>query len=238
MIISLSEIVNIRHVVSVDGKTLCFSETKPDAINRLTGDSVKRIEVFVEDDFAEGIIQNAAGKMKANKFVSVSTYGAAINAFTILSGLLLKGESCDDFCVVLDGDEYRTPESKTERINKSLTGEDEKAKRLRGVARNKVLQFNLPEGHNPESYVHYLLCSDLIQDLKDEETEIIEAAKKIKYVKDGHKYIDQVIDELGINRAVALNNIISLVSKHPEWNDFMTSIVEWMTPRVEALKEK
>lgn len=238
MIISLSEIVNIRHVVSVDGKTLCFSETKPDAINRLTGDSVKRIEVFVEDDFAEGIIQNAAGKMKANKFVSVSTYGAAINAFTILSGLLLKGELCDDFCVVLDGDEYRTPASKTERINKSLTGEDEKAKRLRGVARNKVLQFNLPEGHNPESYVHYLLCSDLIQDLKDEEAEIIEAAKKIKYVKDGHKYIDQVIDELGINRAVALNNIISLVSKHPEWNDFITSIVDWMTPRVEALKEK
>lgn len=238
MIISLSHIVNIRHIVNVDGKTLCFSETKPDAINRLTGASVKKIEVFVEDDFAEGILQNTAGKMKAIKYVSVNTYGAAINAFTILSGLLLKGEPCDDICVVLDGDEFRTPESKVERINKALTGEDEKAKRLRGMAGSKILQFNLPDGYNPESYVHSLLCSDLIKDFKEEEAEIIEAAKKIKYVKDDHKYIDQIIDELGINRAVALNNIISLVSKHPGWGEFIAPVVDWMTPRVEALKEK
>ncbi|QLH61950.1 hypothetical protein [Serratia symbiotica] len=95
----------------------------------------------MEDDFAEGILQNTTGKMKATKYLSVNAYGAAINAFTILSGLLLKGEPCDDICVVLDGDEFRTPETKVERINMALTGEDEKAKRLRRLAGSK--SYNL-----------------------------------------------------------------------------------------------
>ena len=36
-IILLSNIVNIRHLFTTQAKTLCFNETKPDAINRLTG---------------------------------------------------------------------------------------------------------------------------------------------------------------------------------------------------------
>ncbi|EGK0466126.1 AAA family ATPase, partial [Salmonella enterica subsp. enterica serovar Infantis] len=37
MITTLSDKINIRHVVNIQGRSYSFEETKPDAINRLTG---------------------------------------------------------------------------------------------------------------------------------------------------------------------------------------------------------
>ncbi|ELT2593274.1 AAA family ATPase, partial [Salmonella enterica subsp. enterica serovar Infantis] len=39
MITTLSDKINIRHVVNIQGRSYSFEETKPDAINRLTGES-------------------------------------------------------------------------------------------------------------------------------------------------------------------------------------------------------
>ncbi len=55
-IVELSELINIRHIVTKSEKTYCFNETKPDAIHRLTGKQEKTIEIFVEDDLATAIL--------------------------------------------------------------------------------------------------------------------------------------------------------------------------------------
>jgi AAA15 family ATPase/GTPase len=49
-VVELSGLINVRHIFGTKEKTLCFNETKPDAIRRLTGIQRKDIEVFVEDD--------------------------------------------------------------------------------------------------------------------------------------------------------------------------------------------
>lgn len=36
MVTTLSDKINIRHVVNIQGRSYSFEETKPDAINRLT----------------------------------------------------------------------------------------------------------------------------------------------------------------------------------------------------------
>ncbi|MFH7704004.1 AAA family ATPase [Escherichia coli] len=56
MVTTLSDKINIRHVVNIQGRSYSFEETKPDAINRLTGKSTTPIEIYVEDDLAVAII--------------------------------------------------------------------------------------------------------------------------------------------------------------------------------------
>ncbi|EOT5176843.1 AAA family ATPase [Escherichia coli] len=69
MITTLSDKINIRHVVNIQGRSYSFEETKPDAINRLTGESTTPIEIYVEDDLAVAIINKICSSLKASKYV-------------------------------------------------------------------------------------------------------------------------------------------------------------------------
>jgi predicted ATP-dependent endonuclease of OLD family len=101
-VVELSGLINVRHIFGTKEKTLCFNETKPDAIRRLTGIQRKDIEVFVEDDLANTIIKKLSCEMGIAKHISIRRFGAAINCFTILAGLCLKGETCDRSLFVLE----------------------------------------------------------------------------------------------------------------------------------------
>ncbi|MGL5271753.1 MAG: ATP-dependent nuclease, partial [Selenomonadaceae bacterium] len=95
------DFINIRHIYQTPTKTLCFNETKPDAIFRLTGKTNRPLEIFVEDDFAKAIIDYVCRIQGFSKFVSVKEYGACINSFTLISGILLKGEVVDNILIIL-----------------------------------------------------------------------------------------------------------------------------------------
>ena len=111
-VLELESKINIRHIVSKAGKSLCFNETKPDAINRLTGTQPKPIEVFVEDDLASTIVKKVASQQGLSRYLSVQRFGAAINCFTTVAGLMFGGDDCADAIFVLDGDIYKTIEEK------------------------------------------------------------------------------------------------------------------------------
>jgi len=123
-IIEHSELLNIRHIINKSSKTLCFNDSKPDAINCLTGKKVRPIEIYVEDDLSQVIIQKIASGLGMQRHISVKKFGAAINCFTLVAGLLLDGENCENSIFVLDGDVYKTEEDKRGRINSVLTGND------------------------------------------------------------------------------------------------------------------
>ncbi|MDR8444764.1 hypothetical protein FPK32_25285, partial [Acinetobacter baumannii] len=82
MVTTLSDKINIRHVVNIQGRSYSFEETKPDAINRLTGKSTTPIEIYVEDDLAVAIINKICSSLKASRYVKIFKFGAASNAFT------------------------------------------------------------------------------------------------------------------------------------------------------------
>ena len=117
-VLELENLINIRHIASTDTKTLCFNETKPDAIARLTGVHAPSLEVFVEDDLAFALVQKIASQLSLKKHVEIKMFGAAVNCFTLLSGLTLKGESCHNLIAVIDGDVYSTKEERIELINR------------------------------------------------------------------------------------------------------------------------
>lgn len=236
-ILDQDHMVNVRHIVVKSGKSLCFNETKPDAINRLTGVQPRPLEIFVEDDLGVAVIKKLAGQLKGAKYVSVQRYGAAINCFTTIGGLLLGGESCEHSLFVIDGDVFRTDEEKKDRINKILTGDDQQSVNFRASALQKISQFVIPDGFNPERYLHSIIVNMDSPDDNDEYVEIIECAKEIHAVNDDHKYIEDLIVRLGLERGAGLSKVIDLVATSDQWDAYVVSVKEWMRKQIEAAME-
>ncbi|MEH1846347.1 MAG: AAA family ATPase [Nostoc sp.] len=235
-IIELSDLINIRHIFGTSEKTFCFNETKPDAINRLTGSQPRLIEVFVEDDLAVAIIKKIAGQLGISRHVSIQRFGAAINSFTVLAGLLLRGESCENSIFVLDGDVYKTKEEQEKCLKAVLTGDDEKAKLLRQSSLEKIKCLNLPENIKPEKYIHSIIIN--LQEIIDNEcNEIIGVAKEIVAVDNSHKYVDDIISRLDWDRGAGLSKIVDLVSSTQDWVNYIANVKDWLTSQISLVQE-
>ncbi|MBL0878738.1 AAA family ATPase [Serratia ureilytica] len=238
LIIEMVDKVNIRHIVSLDNRSYCFDETKPDAINRLTGEQVKPIEIYVEDDVANAIARKICSSIQASRYVKIYRFGAATNAFTLLSSSLIRGEDISNKIYILDGDEYNTPAKKAAALDRVLTGTEERTQQLKIDGEGKIIQFNLPENMKPEAYLHQLITTIPINDLENDALEIITVANSIRFEIDPHRYITNTINMLGLERSSGLAKIIDLASKHPDWNNYIQSVSDWLTPLIEQLRER
>ncbi|RUO22692.1 hypothetical protein CWE08_05395 [Aliidiomarina iranensis] len=235
-VLELEDKINIRHIVCRPGKTLCFNETKPDAINRLTGVQPRPLEVFVEDDLASTIVNKVASQLRLAKYVTTNRYGAAVNCFTTVGGLLLGGESCENSLFILDGDVYRTDAEKRESINRVLTGHDENVVGARDTAFAAIKQFTLPLDTNPEKYLHSLIIE--MDETEDQESnEIIEVAREIVVADESHKYVDDIIIRLGWERAVGLSKVVDLVATTVEWATYTKALNDWLESKGHELRE-
>jgi len=235
-IIDLSDKVNIRHIINRPAKTLCFSESKPEAINRLTGKRIRPIEIYVEDNLSKSIIEKICSTLRIQRYVSVKKYGAAINCFTVAAGLILDDEDCENSLFVLDGDVYRSQEEKITKINNVLTGNDQKAITGRQIALSKICQYNLPNGVRPERFIHSLI-SPLPEQVNQEFNEIIEVARGIVAEEDDHKYVDQIINQIGWEYVVGLSKIVELISTTVEWDEYVSNIYVWLLNRKNQIIE-
>jgi len=235
-VLELSDLINIRHIFDTPDKTLCFNETKPDAINRLTGNQPRPIEVFVEDDLAVVIVKKVASQLGISKYVSIQRFGAAINCFTILAGLILSGQNCENSIFVLDGDIYRSKEEQKKRLNAVLTGNDQELNSLRESSLDKIKCLNLPENLQPEEYIHNILINLEIHD-NSESNEIIEVAREIQAVDNNHEYINDIITRLDWDRNTGLTKIIDLVSTTQEWKTYVADVQYWLSSKEFLCKE-
>ena len=229
--------INIRHLFNSSQKTYCFEQTKPDAIARLTGTQPKPIEIFVEDEMASAIVRVILGKLKANKWVSVGKFGAAINSFTMAGGLLLRGEDCQNVCFVLDGDLYRSKDAIVIQVKRVVTGHGDNIDGIRQAASALFLSFGLPEGQQPERYLHASLCNQSFSN-NEAHNEILEAAREVGVVANDHHYLSDILTRLGMDNRVGLSRIAEIFSSSAEWDGFVQPVMDWLTPRVEMLKEE
>ena len=211
-------------------------KTKPDAINRLTGNQPKPLEIFVEDNLASVLVKQIASELKLSRYISVERYGAAINCFTTVGGLLLGGESCNNSLFVLDGDIYKTDGDKEDRIKAVLTGDDQAAKDKRMLAKQKIVQFFLPENYSPERYIHYLIVNTC-QNNPEEQNEIFDVCMDIVVADNGHFYLNDAIQRLGWDEIEGLSKIIKLASKSEKWSEFTQSIRQWLQEKAPLVIE-
>lgn len=237
-ILSLDYIA-FRHIYQTPTQTLCFNQTKPDALQRLTGHQIRPLEIFVEDDLAQILVKKICSEELLSKYVSIRAFGAAINCFTSICGAILNNlDNIDNMLFVLDGDEYRSETEKIEKIKRILTGTTPENDIQRESALKKISQFNLPEQTRPESYYHSLICQLSDDRLSTEQLEIVQVARQILNPGDTHRFFDDIISRMDFGREIGLSKLVDILSLTSEWNNIKSNIKQWLESKRESILEQ
>lgn len=242
-ILELKNMVSIKHLHSVrtvPPKTYCFSNTKPDALRRLTGQQDRSLEIFVEDEMALAIVECELFRLGMKRVANITPYGAATNCFTLAAGLILSGgHSVASQLYLLDGDLYVTEELQLERVNAVLSGTEEHAairrqSCLHGI-RKLCAQTGTPPA--PEAQLHRMI-RELPQQQDEGVNEIINLAAGIEAVDDTHSFIELIVQTLNVHRPVGLNTIAKVAALSPAWDAYVAELREWLVARRPGLIEE
>lgn len=218
--------INVRHIFQTSTKTMCLHNSTPECLDRITGTPLRTLDVFVEDDLAETIISKCLQQKGVQKRAVIHKYGSAFNAFVVAMGLHINGTLNDKTLIVIDGDVYATDELKKEQLEKIYTGNEPEKAAKRNEALSHITQLILPAEKAPEKFIWENLGSSA------DNTEITYSARLIHAVADSHSYIDAIVNELGIDRKVALDRIVEQLTKEPCWAGYVANIMNWIDERV------
>lgn len=240
-ILELKDKVSIKHLHTVKAvpKTYCFSNTKPDALRRLTGQSERPLEIFVEDEMALAIVEHELSQLGMKRVADITLYGAATNCFTLAAGLILSGgHSVESQLYLLDGDLYVTQAEQMERAKAVLSGTESYAEArrqscLEGI-RKLCAQASAPL--TPEAQLHRMI-RDLPHQQEAGANEIIDLAVGIEAVDDTHSLIARIVQTLNVNQAVGLNTLVKVAALSPAWDPYVAELREWLTARRPRLIE-
>jgi ABC-type transport system involved in cytochrome c biogenesis ATPase subunit len=227
-LLHLGQFINIRHIHSDARKHRCFPSTDPDSLRRLTGNQTRTIEVFVEDDLAKAIVSHIATELGISRHLRIILFGSSQNCFPVLSGLLIKGETCNNCLFVLDGDVHLAAAERQGLIDAACTGDDERAVALRALMPSKIRDFVLPANVTPEPFLHGLIVAQNPDGMSEAEKEIRQVAVEIVNPPDRHHFVDKVVETLGDNRDVHLTRLIPLAAKHDSWAAYTAPVREWL----------
>jgi len=240
-ILELKDMVSIKHIHTVKAipKTYCFSNTKPDALRRLTGQQDRPLEIFVEDEMALAIVEYELFRLGMKRVTNITPYGAATNCFTLAAGLILSGgHSVDSQLFLLDGDLYVTEALQLERANAVLSGTEAHAavrrRRCLDSVRKLCAQAGIPLA--PEAQLHKMI-RDLPRQQDEGVNEIIDLALSIGAVDDTHLLIELIVQTLNVHRSVGLSTIVRVAALSPAWEDYVAELREWLVARRPELIE-
>lgn len=220
--------INVRHIYQTTDQTICLENTTPDCIDRLVGSPTNTLDVYVEDDLAEAIASTCLLQKGILKHSAIHRFGAASNAFAVAAGLYLSGKLNERVIILTDGDVYTTDADRLEQIQDILTGNDPAADARRTECIGYIHQYHLPANTPPEKYIWEKLRNS------DKNEELNNMARNIQAVDDSHKYVDDIVNSLGLNRAVALSQIINSLSQEASWNDYVLELSQWADERIAA----
>lgn len=235
-ILDLTDMVSVKHIHTVRAeppKTYCFSNTKPDALKRLTGDQLRPLEIFVEDDMAQAIVEHELLRLGMKRVANITQYGAATNCFILAAGLILSGgHNIATQLFLLDGDLYTTPEEQSIRANAVLSGTEDNAIQRRQICIDGIRKLRATVGVSraPEPQLHRMI-RDLPQQIDEGLNEIILLAQGIQAVDDTHSFVELIIEALNVQRPVGMSNIVRAAALSPAWNQYVEELRAWLEER-------
>lgn len=222
--------IDIRHIYQTSEKTFCFENTTPECIDRMTGGVTRPLDIYVEDDMAKSIVTEYLSKIGKVKRVNIQTFGAIENAFSVASGLFISGKLTDNVLLLTDGDKYATDEEKLEQIHKHFTGTEADFDVKCNTVLSHIRQF-CPDraGVSPETYIWETLKASAVVN------EITNAARTIFYVDDKHRYVGDIIDQLGLTKEVGQTKVCEQFSSETiKWENYISQLSAWVNERIAA----
>lgn len=224
----LKEYADIRYIEQQNDRMLVYDSIKPDLLYKLSGEINKEYSVYVEDDFAAAIVRKIAMELGMQRYVSIITFGSIENAFTVAAGKVLCGEDINKILIVTDGDRLTTLEEKEKQLNRILTGTEDNHETKIRMALSMIVQFNLPSNTSSEKYIHSMLIT--MNDFQ----ECVKCAKSIISVNDNHEWIGRIEEQMGIGKEI-YGEIMNIVSEHEEWDEYVSSVREWLMKKKEEV---
>lgn len=204
-------------------KTFVYNRISVDLIYTLTGHTTKPLCIYVEDAFARGIVKSLASSMGLSAKLSIRTFGAATNGFTLAAGLLISAINVENSLIVLDGDCFIGSDAKLVQMKKVLSGTEEDIEARREQALSLMTQFDLPHDTSPEKFFHECLIEQ-----GDPDNELVMAAQEIEAVSDQHEWIGEIQSRTGEDPDYLVRRIVEIISASEKWDSYIQPIKTWL----------
>lgn len=222
------KLINIRYLLSeANGSTsTCLERTTPECIRCLTGVSPKPLDIFVEDELAEALVRRVLRNNQVEQHCRIIQIGSYENAYPIGAGLVVRDNNLDNTMIILDGDVDITDDEKIQRINRVITGTDQRSQQRRNKLLSMIKQFNLNAPTKPEEFIHNELSG-----LDINTHPLIPLIQNVGVVDDPHDLLLSPIRNSGMQEQVALDCIAELMSQQLSWNNYVQQINDWVNER-------
>lgn len=222
--------IEIRHLLKKGDYQTVLEHSTPECIDRLTGQTTRELDIFVEDSLAKAIVCEVLSEKGILRRANVICFGSCKNAFSCASGLEIAGELDDNKLFLIDGDTYRTDAEKTSQINHVFTGtEPDHAQRVNNIL-SHIKQFALPENTSPDEFINHALRE------MNNDNEIVNLALQTGVPHDNHDHTNFIIEHLGVSVEMGLSMIISKFKENIEtWQDLTQTLSSWLDDRKTAL---
>ena len=232
--------VDFLHIHHSGEKSYCLSSNDPRSIEQLTGTAHKAMQIYVEDELSKAIVLQICSEVGCRKRVSVSTFGAIDNAFTLVaaSGLMPDESPNRRILFVVDGGKYATNAERLKQLQKHLTGQSQDCDDLRQSLLSRIMQFCIPPRQSPERYYHSLITapdtedptiSPNAQSLREEIVAFNPAGAE------HHRLLSTPIANQEMTKDVGYTYIAELLSKSCKWKEITTEVRKWIEEQVQEL---
>lgn len=194
-----------------------------EAIRKVTGDSSKPFQVYVEDDVAKAVVSQVAVELGIDEVVSFVLYGASSNAVTAAAQLCVS-DCYEHKLIVLDGDrDDMKLERFKERLDSVYTGTEGHRKERIMKALDCVTSLKPSEDDgvkSPEQVLKGLIHSVQQDVVSQHEKRFYEAFLETQYTIDPHGYVDNVVDSSISSRDVVIYNLVLIAARSPGWHEY------------------
>lgn len=246
--------INIRSMVSVEGKIRCINGRASDCYQQLVGLHKYNYTIFVEDRLSRCIVRELINDTNLRGLVYVDTFGASNNAYFVAYSFysLQKRNKYakpeNNFKIILDGDVDVSHEEKIKAFNKIYSGNEPSKESFIKKVIEPIIQYDLPinpsandKRPNLEKYIFDIFQQATVQhDDFSSYAKLVRAAQYLPIQSltsnaassyaSRHIYLDALIEQIGEDSDMYLQQLVSLfkINHSHEWNKLTKSIASWL----------
>lgn len=227
---------NVRFIINTPAKTFCLENPTEDCYEQLSGDPIKYLKIYVEDDLASVIAQKVCTECGVRAHAHIIRFGSITNSVRLALGLACQHdnlEELNDLAFFGDGDvpEFTNEAGIREQINRTLTGGEEYLQQKRDKVLGMIKHFCPIKADgtiiHPEEYIHEALIE--LDETTNSYPEVIIKSKSILAVVDQHEYVKKLIEQ-----GIPLTDVVNAFASSNKWESYVENLKDWINLRKEA----